>query len=148
MQGQLPGSRPQIELVAVAVAAMAKVAADRHVHRERATTMVLRQGLMQRTTAVPLRSRSLRGLESNQAQDLLHRDLGANSVEIYARHDCFSLDDATARRQEDRSVPFLFMGNGNDPPRTISSGVANRRACGKAGQPVPATPAPRPTARS
>ena len=37
MQGQLRGSRPQLELVAVAVAAMAKVAADRHVHRERAT---------------------------------------------------------------------------------------------------------------
>src|SRR5271168_309910 len=90
VQGQLPGGCPQLELVAVAVAAMARVAADRHVHRERATTMVLRQGLMQRTIAVPLRPRSSRGLESKQAQDLLHRNLGANSVEIYTRHGCSS----------------------------------------------------------
>src|ERR1700686_659637 len=38
MQGQLRGSRPKLELVTVTVAAMAIVAADRHVHRERATT--------------------------------------------------------------------------------------------------------------
>jgi hypothetical protein len=34
MQRQLRGSRPEFKLVTVAVAAMAKVATERHVHRE------------------------------------------------------------------------------------------------------------------
>ena len=115
MQGQLRGSRPQLELVAAAVAAMAEVAADRHVHRERATTMVLRQGLMQRTTAVSLRPRSSPGLESKLAQDLFHRDLGANSVEIYARHDCFSGGELVEPHSmtrwlgDRRTVPFPLI---------------------------------------
>ena len=38
MQGRLRGSRPKLDLVTVTVAAMAKVAIDRRVHRQRATT--------------------------------------------------------------------------------------------------------------
>src|SRR5208337_2894754 len=38
MQRQLRGRSPKLNLVAVTVAAMAIVATDRHVHRERATT--------------------------------------------------------------------------------------------------------------
>jgi hypothetical protein len=34
MQRQLRGGRPELKLVTVAVAAMAKVATERHVHRE------------------------------------------------------------------------------------------------------------------
>jgi hypothetical protein len=34
MQGRLRGSRPKLDLVTVTVAAMAKVAIDRHVHRQ------------------------------------------------------------------------------------------------------------------
>ena len=50
---------------------------------------------------------------------------------------------------EDRSVPSqLPMGNGNGPLQSISCGVANQRACGKAGRLAPAPPAPRPSARS
>jgi hypothetical protein len=79
IQGQLRGRCPKLELVTVTVAAMAVVATDRHVHRERAATS--RRGLMQRTNSVPLYPRSLRGLEPKQAQNLLHRDLSANSVE-------------------------------------------------------------------
>ena len=90
----------------------------------------------------------IQGLEPKQTQDLLHRDLSADSVEVYAWHDCSSLDHATTRRPEDRSVPFLSMGNGNDPSWMVSPGVANQRACGKAGRLVRVTPAPRPGARS
>src|SRR5208337_5155339 len=49
---------------------------------------------------------------------------------------------------QDRSVPFLSMGNGNGPPRVISRRAANQRACGRAGRLAPATPTPRPIARS
>jgi hypothetical protein len=102
MEGQLPGGRPKLKLVTVAVAAMAMIATDCHVHRERATTP--RHGLMQRTTSVPLHPRSIRGLEPKQAQDLLHRDLSANSIEVDAWHDCSSLGDTTV--QCSRTVPF------------------------------------------
>ncbi len=65
-----------------------------------------------------------------QAQDLLHRDLNANSVEVDAWHGSSSLGDTMARCSFDRSVPYLFMGNGNGPPRTVSRGVASQRVCG------------------
>jgi hypothetical protein len=113
MEGQLRGGRPKLELVTVALAAMAKVAAERNVHRERATTP--RRGLMQRTSSVPLRPRSSRGLELKQAQDLLHRDLSANSIEVDTWHVCSSLGDTTARYL--RTVPFRISlwGTGTVP---------------------------------
>src|SRR5271157_6045322 len=104
IQGQLRGPGPKLELVTVTSAAMAEVATDRHVHRERAATP--RRGLMQRTNSVPLHPRTLRGLEPKQAQDLLHRDLSANSVEIDAWHGCSSLSDGPVRRS--RTVPFHY----------------------------------------
>jgi hypothetical protein len=103
VQRQLRGSSPKLERVAVTVAAMAIVAADRHVYRERATTTP-RLGLMQRTTSVPLNPRSTRGLEPKQPQHLFHCDLSTNSVEVDARHGCSSLGDTTARCP--RTVPF------------------------------------------
>src|SRR5258707_15209859 len=87
MQRQPRGGSPKLELVSVAMATMAEVATDRHVHRERATTTPRRR-LMQRTPSVPLHPRSIRGLERKQVQNLLHRDLRANSVEVNARHGC------------------------------------------------------------
>jgi hypothetical protein len=146
MQGQLRGGCPKLEVVTVTVATMARVAADCHVHRERAT--MLRRGFMQRTPSVPLHPRSTQGLEPKQAQDLLHRDLCANSVEVDAWHGCSSLADTMARCSFDRSIPFLSMGNGNGPRRLVSPGVADQRACGEAGRLARATPAPRPSARS
>src|SRR6516165_4873702 len=80
MQRQLLGRSPELELVTVAVAVMAIVAAHRQVHRERATSP--RPGLMQRASSVPLLPRPIRGPEPEQAQDLLHRDLSTNSVEV------------------------------------------------------------------
>jgi hypothetical protein len=149
MQRQLRGSGPKLELVTVTAAAVARVATDRHVYRERAiTTTTPRPGLVQRTTSVPLRPSSIRGLEPKQAQYLFHRDFRANSIEVDTGHGCSSLGDTTARCSFDRSVPVLSMGNGNDPPRTISPGVANHQACGKAGRLARAIPAPRPGVRS
>ena len=88
MQRQLRGGCPKLELVTVATATMAEVAADLHVHRERATPTP-RRGLVQRTTSVPLRPRSIRGLEPKQAQNLFHRDFSANSVEVDSWHGLF-----------------------------------------------------------
>jgi hypothetical protein len=89
MQGLLRGSGPKLKLVTTTAAAVAKVATERHVYRKRAiTTAAPRPGLVQWTTSVPLRPRPARGLEPKQAQDLLHRDLCANSVEVHARHGC------------------------------------------------------------
>src|SRR5947207_1737688 len=79
MQRQLRGSRPELKLVTMTVAPMATVATDRHVHREPATTTA-GPGIMQGTASVPLHPRPIRGLEPKQVQDLLHRDLSANSV--------------------------------------------------------------------
>jgi hypothetical protein len=103
MQRQVRGSSPKLERIAVTVAAMAIVAADRHVHREWAPTTP-RLGLMQRTTSVPLNPRSTRGQEPKQAQHLPHRSLSANSVEVGARRGFSSLGDATTRCS--RTVPF------------------------------------------
>src|SRR3984957_1774609 len=88
MQRQFRGRCPEIELVTAAMATMAEVATDLHVHRERATPTP-RRGLVQRTTSVPLHPRSIRGLEPKQAQNLLHRDFGANSVEVDSWHGLF-----------------------------------------------------------
>ena len=59
MQGSFVAAAQSSRLVAVTVAATAKVATDRYVHRERATTP--RPGLMLLTTAIPLHPESIRG---------------------------------------------------------------------------------------
>src|SRR5271157_2802951 len=113
IQGQLRGRCPKLELVTVTVAAMAVVATDRHVHRERAATP--RRGLMQRTNSMPLYPRSLRGLEPKQVQDLLHRDLSANSLEVDTWHGCSSLGDGAVRaRGPFRSI--TLHGERERPP--------------------------------
>ncbi len=85
MQRKLPGSRPELKLVAVTVAPMASVATDRHVHRERALSTTS-PGIVQRTASVPLHPRSMRGLKPKQLQHSLHRHESANSVEVDAGH--------------------------------------------------------------
>jgi hypothetical protein len=134
MQRQVRGSSPKLERIAVTVAAMAIVAADRHVHREWAPTTP-RLGLMQRTTSVPLNPRSTRGQEPKQAQHLPHRSLSANSVEVGARRGFSSLGDATTRCS--RTVPFpLFSigGTGTTLPRDRSS--LCHRAAGRLNRPA------------
>src|SRR5438128_1894664 len=91
VQRQLRGGCPELKLVAVTVAAMAKVTADRHVHRE--TAAIHRPGLMQRTTSVPLHAGSLHRLESQQVEHLLHRDLRTDAVEVDTWHRGSSLGD-------------------------------------------------------
>ena len=149
MQRKLPGRRPKLKLVAVTVAPMASVATDRHVHRERAMPTTS-PGVMQRTASVPLHPRSTRGLEPKQVQHPLHRHQTANSVEVDAGHEFFlALLTWSLGARKDRSVPFhLPIGNGNGPLQSIRCGVANQRACGKAGRLAPTPPAPRPGARS
>ena len=104
MQGLLRGSGPKLERVSVAAAAMAVVAAHRHVYRERAAMPGLGHGLVQGTNSVPLSPRSSRRMESKQVQDLLHRDLGTDSVEVDARHGCSSL--SRGRRGSVAGGPF------------------------------------------
>jgi hypothetical protein len=113
IHAQLGGSSPKLERVTVAAAAMAIVATARHVHRERMTPS--RPGLMQRTTSVPLHPRSLRGLESQQVQNLLHRDFRANSVEVDAWHGGSSLGDGPVRCLRTVPFPFSLWGTGTIP---------------------------------
>jgi uncharacterized protein with von Willebrand factor type A (vWA) domain len=115
MEGLLRGSGPKLKLVAAAVATMAHVAADGQVHGERAAA-ARRLGLIQRTTSVRLSPRSIRRLEPKQAQNLLHRDIGANAVEVDARHGSSSFGDTTAQYSFDRSVPTLSIGERERPP--------------------------------
>ena len=85
MQGQPRGGGPQFKPITSTPAAMTTVASSRHVHRERAAATG-GAGLVQRTAAVRLRPRPTGGLESKQAEHLLHRDQSANSAEVNARH--------------------------------------------------------------
>jgi hypothetical protein len=85
IEGQLGSSRPQLKLIALAVAAMATVTADRHVHGEVSGTRG--RGFVQGTTSVPLVACSLAGLEAEQVEYLLHRDLLAKLVEVDTGHD-------------------------------------------------------------
>jgi hypothetical protein len=90
-QRQLCASRPGLRLVAVTAAPMARGAAQRHVHRERAA--MARRGGVQRTASLPLHPRALRGLEAEQDRHLLPRDLPANCLEADTRHGCSALAD-------------------------------------------------------
>jgi hypothetical protein len=116
MQGQLRGRCPELKGVALAAAAMAKVAAERHVHRERATTA--RTTVVQRTTSVPLHAGPIRGLEPEQVQDLLHHDLSAKSVEVDAWHGWASVGEGPLSGR----APFRSLslhGERERPPRMI-----------------------------
>jgi hypothetical protein len=106
--GSFCGSRPELKLVAVAAAPMAIVAAQRHVHRERAA--MARRGGGQRTASLPLHPRSFRGLEAEQVQHLLHRDLPANCLEVDTGHGCSSLADGVVGCSRTVPVPFISRG--------------------------------------
>jgi hypothetical protein len=80
IEWQLGGCRPQLKLIAPAVAAMAAVTTDRHVHGE--ATMTTEPGFVQGTISVPLVARSLVRLEAEQVEHLLHGDLRAKPVEV------------------------------------------------------------------
>jgi len=84
IEGQLGGSRPQLKLIALALAAMATVTSDRHVYREASGTRG--RGFVQGTTSIPLVARSLARLEAEQVEDLLHGDLRAKPVEVDSWH--------------------------------------------------------------
>jgi hypothetical protein len=78
--------RPKVELIALAVTLMAVVPADGHVHRELAAAP-MGHGIVQRTVSVPLIASAVGRLEANQVEYLLHRDLGAQLLEVDAWHD-------------------------------------------------------------
>jgi hypothetical protein len=85
IEGQFGGSRPQLKLIALAVAAMATVTTDRHVHGE--ATMTTGPGFVQGTASVPLVARSPAGPEAEQVEHLLHGDLRTKPVEVDPWHD-------------------------------------------------------------
>lgn len=133
MQGEVRGRGPKLKRVPAAAAAMARVTAERHIHRERAPRP--RAALGQRTTSIPLRCRAPHRHEPEQAQDLLHRHFAAQSVEVDTWHgvprSARSRGDA-----HDRSIPFLSLGGTGTP--LVRSGVvdalpARRRVAEPAG---------------
>ena len=144
MQRQLGGSRPQLKLIALAVAAMATVTTDRHVHGE--ASMTSGRGFVQGTTSVPLVARSLAGLEAEQVEHLLHRDLCAKPVEVDPWHDAPFLRWVACWT---RAVPFPFnsIGGTGTPPGSVDTLPTGGRAADPAGL-LPTTPGPRPGVRS
>ena len=148
MQGLLRGGRPELKRVPMTAAAMAIVPTAGHVHRESATTTA-GPAIIQRTASVPLRPRPARGLEPQQVQHLFHRHPSADSPEVNPWHGSASFaghhDSGRVRPFRSRSS---LEGERERPVRSIPPDVANPRACGRAGRPAPATPAPRPDARS
>ena len=84
VEGQLGGGGPQVKLIALAVATMATVTADRDVHGE--ATMTTGPGFVQGTASVPLVARSLARLEAEQVEHLFHGDLRAKPVEVDPWH--------------------------------------------------------------
>jgi hypothetical protein len=118
MQLQLCGSRPELKLVAVTAAAMAIVAAQSRragIRRERAA--MARRGGVQRTASIPLHPRSCRGLEAEQVQHLLPRDLPANCLEVDTGHGCSSLADGVVRCSRTVPFPFISIGGTGTIPR-------------------------------
>ena len=105
MQRQFAGRRPQLQRVPVTVTAMAVIAAEGHVHGEAATPPG--RGLMQGTAAVPLRARTSRRLEGEQVEDLLHRDLGTEPVEVDPWHGVVLTQSRILRWT--RTVPFPLL---------------------------------------
>src|SRR3990172_12174620 len=78
------GLGPEFELIAVAVAGVAVVAAAGDVHGER--TWTLPRGFVEWTWSVPLVGSAMRRFEAEQAQDLFHGHFGAQPIEIDTRH--------------------------------------------------------------
>lgn len=93
--------RPQLDLVAFVVALMAVVPPGVQIHRERSAVRGVR--LVDGTRTTPLISRSAGWLETDQVQDLLHRDLVTKLVEVDSGHDL--LPFWWAGWKQDRSVP-------------------------------------------
>jgi hypothetical protein len=120
-QQQLCGSRPGLKLVAVTSAPMAIVAAQSRragIHRER--TAMARRGGVQRTASLRLHPRSFRGLEAEQVQHLLDRDLPANCLEVDTGRGCSSLADGLVHRRTHK-VNFC---------KKLSQGTPSDRSCG------------------
>ena len=145
IEGQFGGGRPQFKLVALAMTLMAAVATDRHVHGEASAAG---RGVVQGTASVPLIARSLTRLEAEQVEYLLHRDLRAKPVEVDSWHGSSSFGGEICWvGKKGRSVPFLYRGTGNGPPR-VNQRVANRWPCGGVGRLALTIPGPRPGVRS
>ena len=81
---QLGVSGPELNLIALAVALMAIIDSHRDIDRKR--RMSIRCGIVKGTTSVPLIASSTRRFETDQGEDLLHRDLTAKLVEVNAWH--------------------------------------------------------------
>ncbi len=75
---------PEFKVIALAVALVAVVPSGAQIHRERPAGSG--GGSVHRARSVPLQSGSAGGLEAEQIQDLLHRDVSAQFVEVDSRH--------------------------------------------------------------
>ena len=75
---------PEFKVISFAVALVAIVPPSAQIHRERPAGSG--GGSVHRARSVPLQSGSAGGLEAEQIQDLLHRDVSAQFVEVDSRH--------------------------------------------------------------
>ena len=75
---------PEFKVISLAVALVAVVPSGAQIHRERPAGSG--GGSVHRARAVPLQSGLTGGLEVEQIQNLLHRDVSAQFVEVDSRH--------------------------------------------------------------
>jgi len=141
MQGQLGSGSPQFELVALTATPVATVTTDCHIDREGSITA--RRGIIERTTSVPLIARSTRWLEREQIENILHRDLGSQPVEVDPGHGLPLLGLAEAGGSF-RSLSLY--GERGTILFEVSRHTANQPSCGVFGRFAPGTPEPRPDA--
>ena len=97
---------PEFKVISLAVALVAVVPPRTHVHRERPAGGG--GGSVHGARSVPLVSGSSGWFEAELRQDLLHRDLGAQFVEVDSGHGRFSFWCVTVEERR-RTVPFPFI---------------------------------------
>ena len=95
---------PEFKVISFAVALVAVVPPGAQIHRERPAGSG--GGSMHRARSVPLQSRSAGGFKAEQIQNLLHRDVSAQFVEVDSRHGRLSPGALVEARRRDRSVPL------------------------------------------
>ena len=125
---QLRVGGPELNLIALAAALMAIIDSHRDIDRKRC--MSTRRGIVKGTTSVPLIASSTRRFETDQREDLLHRDLTAKPVKVNAWHGFF-------RGQGPFPFPLLYGERG-----TVRFRVASQWGSDGSDRLVPGTEVP------
>jgi hypothetical protein len=106
IKGQFANGGPELQLIAVAVAFVAVVSPGAHVDREDSAPRRCRS--MDRAWAMHLVSTAPDRLKVQELQYLLHRDVGAQPVEVDPWHSP-PLVETRSKEERRRTVPFPLL---------------------------------------